>query len=260
MSLTKEWLLPVTRTLVKLKAEGPVYALGDQITYFTHDYARRKLQGAGLLRNPSAPLIPCHENPKMVSFRTVLALIGLTDFYDIDLNGQAALNWDLSKPIPAELKGRAGVVIDIGTCEHIFNLTQVFANIVELLGTGGLVLHLAPLSWYNHGFVNFNPIWFKEFYQCNQFQLLEHGLIVAPFAYSMLSFFERLGLEEHFLESRIAPLSFFLNDESRMLARIANHFGMSGRVIILFAARKTVDNQGVVFPCQEIYRQSILKP
>lgn len=259
MSLTKEWLLPVARTLIKLKAEGPVYVLGDQITWFTHDYARRKLGRAGLLRNPAAPIIPCHANPKMVSFRTVLAMIGLTDFHDIDLNGKAELPWDLSKPIPTEFKGRAGVVIDIGTCEHIFNLPQVFSNIVELLGKGGLVLHLSPLSWYNHGFVNFNPIWFKEFYQCNRFQLLEHGLIVSPFAYSMLALHTRLGLGEYYLESRVTPPTFILNDESWTLAGISNHVGIGGRVIILFAACKTNDSQGVELPCQGMYRESILK-
>lgn len=258
MALAKEWLLPVTRTLAESKAEGPVYVLGDQVSWFTYDYARRKLDRAGLLRNPAAPFIPCHGNSKMVSFRTVLALIGLTDFLDIDLNGRAALNWDLSSPIPAELKGRAGVVIDIGTCEHIFNLTQVFANIVELLRAGGLIIHLAPLSWYNHGFVNFNPIWFKEFYECNQFDLLRHGLIVAPFAYSLLALSGHLGLEERYMESRVAPFSFILNDENPLLARISNHLGIAGRLIFLFAARKTVDGRDVEFPCQSIYRESIL--
>jgi len=259
MSLAKEWLLPVTKTLAKGNAVGPVYALGDQVTLFTLNYARKKLQAAGLLRNPKADFVPCHQNPKLVSFQTVLGLLGLNEFHDIDFNGKAALNLDYSKPIPAELKNRAGVVIDIGTSEHIFNLTQVFANIVELLQKNGLVLHLAPLSWYNHGFVNFNPIWFKEFYQANAFEIVEHGLIVSPFGYPLLSLFGHLGLEEKYLESRFAPFSFVLNDESRTFAGIANHLGMIGRIIFLFAARKLVDDRTVKFPLQDIYAQNALQ-
>ncbi len=258
MSLTKEWLLPVARTLIEHQAAGPVFVLGDQTTSFTHAYVLRRLREAGLLHNPSAPVIPCHQNPRLVSFRTVLAMLGLTDFYDIDLNGRAALRWDFSQPIPNEFKLRAGTVIDIGTCEHIFNLTQVFTNIVDLLGAGGLVLHLAPLSWYNHGFVNFNPIWFKEFYEQNQFKALEHGLVISPLAYSMLSFFSHFCLERQYIESLVSSPSFILNDESPTLSRLANHFGMIGRVIFLFAARKTVDAD-VEFPCQRIYRPAMLK-
>lgn len=183
MSLPKEWLPPLARALIRNDAKGPVYAMGDQITWFTHAYALRVLKAAGLLRNASVSALPSPHNPKMVSFRTVLAMLGFEEFYDIDINGRAALTLDFSQPLCDELRGRAGVVIDIGTCEHIFNLPQVFTNLIELLRPGGTILHLAPISWYNHGFVNFNPIWFKEFYQHNHFHLQEHSLIVSPCAY-----------------------------------------------------------------------------
>lgn len=258
MSLPKEWLIPMARALVNSGCSGPVYVLGDQVTWFTYDYARRQLYRKGLLRNPSEPFVPDHQNPRMVSFRTLLGMLGFHEFYDIDLNGHADLNWDLSRALPSDSRKQAGLVIDIGTCEHIFNLPQVFTNIVELLKPGGIVFHLAPLSWYNHGFVNFNPLFFKEFYEQNNFEVLEHILIVSPFLYSFQCLLSRFGLEERYLLSELPPLYFVLNDESERLRRIADHIGMGGRVIFQFVARKALNDVPVTFPHQRTYRQTIL--
>ncbi len=259
MALRKEWLMPVARTLVKHGAAGPVYVLGDQVTYFTYEYARRKLSAAGLLRNPSAPVVASHQNPRMVSLQTVLGMLGLEEFNDVDLNGRAALSWDLSRPLPPGVSGKAGVVIDFGTCEHIFNLSQAFSNIVDLLRPGGTVMHLSPVTWYNHGLVNFNPIWFKEFYAHNHFELLDHYLILAPFQEVFLSSLARLGLTCRYFESGISAVSFLVNDEGRWLTRLACYIGMVANTIFLFVGRKSQDGFQVSFPIQSVYRQEIAK-
>ena len=244
--------MPLAQTLLKYGAAGPVYALGDQVSWVPPRYARRKLATAGLLRNANAPTTPCRQNPGMVSFQSVLALLGFDQYYDLDLNGRAAITCDFSQPLAPELVGKAGVVIDIGTCEHIFNLAQVFANIVELLKPGGMVIHLAPLSWYNHGFVNFNPLFFREFYEHNGFTVLDHGLIVTPFEYPLQGILGRVGLGDYYLHSEISPISFLLDDENRMVGRIANHIGLGSRIIFLFSGRKNLDRP-VRFPCQRMY-------
>src|SRR5579872_364336 len=120
MSLTKEWLLPMARGLITHGAAGPVYAMGDQVSYVPAAYALRKLNAAGLLRNPHAAIAPCHQNPRMASFQSILGLLGLGTYFDIDVNGRAAIRADFSSPLPQELREQAGVVIDIGTSEHIF--------------------------------------------------------------------------------------------------------------------------------------------
>jgi SAM-dependent methyltransferase len=257
MSLPKEWLMPLARTLVRNGAKGPVYALGDQITWFTHEYATRRLKASGLLRNASVAGLPSSHNSRMTSFRSVVEMLGFGEYYDVDANGRASVTADLSLPLPEQYKAKAGVVIDIGTCEHIFNFPQVFTNIIELLRPGGTVVHLAPLSWYNHGFVNFNPIAFREFYEHNGFEVRDHGLIVAPFEYTLECILSRLGLAERYFLSNISPASFVLNDESRTLARLANHLGIGARVLILFAARKPMENLPVSFPHQAMYRQTV---
>jgi len=61
--------------------------------------------------------------------------------------------------------------------EHCFNVPQVFSNIVNMLDVNGVVFHVSPLTWPNHGFYNFNPCLFSEFYQANGFSVLHslHG-------------------------------------------------------------------------------------
>lgn len=252
MSLAKEWLLPLARVLIKNDAKGPVYVLGDQFTWFSYEYAFRKLKKTGLLRNAAAPKALSAKQSSAVSFRTFMGMLGFEEFYDIDINGLADLTWDLAQPLSTEFHGRAGLVIDIGTCEHIFDLPQSFSNIVELLRPGGIVVHLSPFSWYNHGFVNFNPVLFREFYEHNHFQLLDHVLIWSPFDYTVRVIADRFGLEP--LLSRFSSITFTLDDENPTLTRFANHVGLSARMMFLFAAKKSMDNLPPSFPCQSIYR------
>lgn len=63
-------------------------------------------------------------------------------------------------------------VVDIGTTEHIFNVMNVFQNIHEALGSDGHVLHFVPgNSGMNHGFFQFSPILYYQYYHENGYDL-----------------------------------------------------------------------------------------
>ena len=76
---------------------------------------------------------------------------------------------DLNDPIPENLHGRYGVVIDAGTLEHCFNIGQAAKNVAAMVCVGGMVMHGNPLNMYNHGFYNLNPTWYYDFYEANGF-------------------------------------------------------------------------------------------
>ncbi len=77
---------------------------------------------------------------------------------------------DLNHPLPAELRERYDLVYDGGTLEHCFNAPQVLANAVAALRVGGTVIHHVPLNnWVNHGFYQFSPCLFFDFYETNGF-------------------------------------------------------------------------------------------
>ena len=77
---------------------------------------------------------------------------------------------DLNEPLPADLARRFDLVVDTGTLEHCFNVGQAFRNACEALAQGGLLVHAAPLNRPNHGFWNFSPTVYPDFFLANGFE------------------------------------------------------------------------------------------
>ena len=69
---------------------------------------------------------------------------GIAEYRDVDLNDDADIRLDLSAPLPAELRGTAGTVLDGGTIEHIADLRTVLENIHLLLRPGGTFIGFLP--------------------------------------------------------------------------------------------------------------------
>ena len=78
---------------------------------------------------------------------------------------------DLNLPLPADFARRYDLVIDTGTCEHCFNVGQAFLNTCEAVREGGVLVHAAPLARVNHGFWNFSPTVYPDFFGANGFEL-----------------------------------------------------------------------------------------
>lgn len=79
---------------------------------------------------------------------------------------------DLNEALPADLHRRFDLVIDPGTSEHCFNVGLAFRNVCEAVRQGGLLVHLASLSMINHGFWNFSPTVYPDYFEANGFRLL----------------------------------------------------------------------------------------
>ncbi|MEK9971358.1 MAG: hypothetical protein VW600_19655 [Ferrovibrio sp.] len=79
---------------------------------------------------------------------------------------------DLNDPLPDDLRRRFDLVIDPGTCEHCFNVGMAFRNVCEAVTLGGFLVHIAPLSYINHGFWNFSPTVYPDYFEANGFALL----------------------------------------------------------------------------------------
>jgi SAM-dependent methyltransferase len=79
---------------------------------------------------------------------------------------------DLNDPLPDDLRRRFDLVIDPGTCEHCFNVGMAFRNVCEAVKHGGFLVHLAPLTSINHGFWNFSPTIYPDYFEANGFSLL----------------------------------------------------------------------------------------
>ena len=86
---------------------------------------------------------------------------------------------DLNMPIADSLRDKFDIAFDGGTMEHCFNPAQVLINMVNMTSRNGYVFHISPMTYTNHGFYNFNPCLFHEFYSANGFHttLMSQGMI-----------------------------------------------------------------------------------
>lgn len=71
---------------------------------------------------------------------------------------------------PQEL-GKYDLVIDPGTLEHCFNVGQAIVNATKAVKVGGSIFTVSPMTMVNHGFWNFSPTAWFDFYRENGFRL-----------------------------------------------------------------------------------------
>lgn len=69
------------------------------------------------------------------------------------------LNYDVEWTEP-----KFDVVLDPGTTEHVFNFPQALWTCRKLCKVGGTIIHSNPIGMTNHGFINFSPTLYADFY------------------------------------------------------------------------------------------------
>ncbi len=85
------------------------------------------------------------------------------------------LNFDA---VPAEHRGKYGLVTNHGTTEHILNQLNCFKVIHDLAKPGGLMMHGLPFTVHlEHGFFNYQPNFFTALARYNSYRTL--GIWVA---------------------------------------------------------------------------------
>ncbi len=110
--------------------------------------------------------------PTLTSFFDLIGNVDL-DIIDFQEYEGSEIILDLGKPVPQEFEKKYDVIIDGGTIEHVFNISQAFHNIAKMTKLGGIVYHGIPLNILNHGFYNINPTLLYDFYGDNGFSI-EH--------------------------------------------------------------------------------------
>lgn len=77
---------------------------------------------------------------------------------------------DLNTPVPEDLHGSYDMVFDGGTSEHVFNAPMVLQSTVHMVSDGGWAVHMLPMNnQVDHGFYQFSPTLFFDFYGANGF-------------------------------------------------------------------------------------------
>lgn len=80
--------------------------------------------------------------------------------------------------LPAALGERYDVIYNGGTLEHVFDIRMALKNIFQMLRPGGVVIQFLPVNgWVDHGFYQFSPTFFVDYYIENGFELLDARLM-----------------------------------------------------------------------------------
>ncbi|HVX84205.1 MAG TPA: hypothetical protein VH253_05260 [Phycisphaerae bacterium] len=173
---------------------GEVLTLGVQDVYFSYDELREFLKEKGIVSRELSPveILPTtgfgwagpKERARAIHQKTVFAALGFETRKVMGMDGsdyeRPEFVHDLNVPVMKELEGQFAVVFDGGTVEHVFSVKDAFFNITRMLKPGGLAIHHAPVDWPDHGFVNFNPTLFRDFYLANGFTEIDLRFTAVP--------------------------------------------------------------------------------
>ena len=116
-----------------------------------------------------------NSSSKITLYETADILVGLginPSFFDVATFRGPEKILDLNEPLPTNLRGKFGLVIDTGTLEHCFNVGGAFKSMCELVALGGHALTMAPMTIINHGFWNFSPTAYWDAFEQNGFEIL----------------------------------------------------------------------------------------
>lgn len=103
--------------------------------------------------------------PETTEFLTALGAEEVT-YVDVVREHGVEERFDLNIPSPLLVHefGSFDLVIDPGTLEHCFNVGAAMVHAAGAVAEGGHIFHTPPMSMVNHGFWNFSPTVFPDFY------------------------------------------------------------------------------------------------
>jgi hypothetical protein len=87
------------------------------------------------------------------------------------------LNYDA---VPAEAKGKYGLVTNFGTTEHVSNQLNAFKIVHDLTALNGIMIHEVPAQgFFNHGIVNYNFKFFWQLMRSNGYKFIHADFLHA---------------------------------------------------------------------------------
>jgi hypothetical protein len=96
----------------------------------------------------------------------------VVDYFDFEEIRGGEIKCDLNLPIGRDHYSKYDIVIDTGTLEHCFNVGVAFENMCRLSKIGGIIISAAPMTKINHGFWNFSPCAYENYFMQNNFEIL----------------------------------------------------------------------------------------
>ena len=158
------------------------------------------------------------------------------DSLDVNSYENATIIEDLNLPIKKKYYKNFDFIYDGGSLEHIFNISEALNNISRILKTNGYIMHLSPVNNYiDHGFYSINPTLLKDYYEQNNFKILEINLIK----------------QNYNLEKKTKWEVF--EYEPSLIRHYKNWKWKENRMLVWLVAKKTNKSAKIVIPTQSKY-------
>lgn len=221
---------PFLRALIQEHARRP-YS-GRVCTYARQSVAATPEEALGMFR--AAGLEPAtgdaaqleidtttswaRSNPAVGMIRDIdfFRLFGLTDIQAIDVSDfeGADIIWDLNNPIPPDLEGSCGLVVDGSLLDNLFDPTTGLKNAARLLAPGGRCFLRnhgnTPLVYTGIPYTMFSPVWFFDYFVWNDFDYCQVYVIIdhegPDFAAYSISYEHAAGHKGTGYKGRVKPI------------------------------------------------------
>ena len=178
--------------------------------------------------------------------------LGFEEYKSIDINGAyGSFQFDLNKDIvnTYNFNEKYDLVINNGTGEHVFNQYSLFLNFHNLTKTNGVMLNILPfIDWINHGFYNFNPIFFADMAASNNYEIIKISLANRNGAELKLE-----GNNFAILFEQIKPN----RNDSKFEKMIQIAKEKIGKNILLVVATRKLSNKSFKIPLQGKYLSDV---
>lgn len=141
--------------------------IGRQSMYVTREQVDQEI--------PSPPAAKVEASDDEAYAEWVLRRLGAEQIDSVDASDYERANiiHDMNAPIPASLREKYGVVLEIGSLEHIFNFPVAIRNCMEMLEVGGRFVSVTVANNFcGHGFYQFSPdLYYRIFSPENGFEI-----------------------------------------------------------------------------------------
>lgn len=161
----------------KMSNKGAVLCLGEPLMDFSFadvkDFCKSAEIDVGNLDFPA--------DQKGLTAKKFFTFLGFEQCIALDVSDYegAEIVHDLNEEnLSSDYYESADLIIDAGTLEHVFHLPNALNTIFLLLRPGGMVYHHSPSNGYlDHGFYQFSPTLFYDYYRENNYKIISANLI-----------------------------------------------------------------------------------
>jgi hypothetical protein len=177
------------------------------------------------------------SGPETMDMNEFFERLGAQKVESLDVSSYegATIVHDLNEPVPPKHSGRYTLVYDGGTMEHVFNVPTLLQNVHTLLSDTGTILHDSPMNgWVDHGFYQFSPTFYIDYYSKNKYDVLASNMVMMD-----VNFFNSMGKTIPYKPGSLDRVSIVPQDRT-----FYNN---------LFVARKTENSTSGVAPTQGFY-------